>query len=58
MDGELLRIRMMLTGYNARNAGEKVLVDLLAKLGIGKDAVGSIVATGSVATASTLRDGP
>ena len=45
-DGELLGSGVMLTGYNARNAGEKVFVDLLATLGLDRDAVDRIVATG------------
>ena len=45
-DGELLGSGVILTGYNARHAGENVFADLLAKLGIGKDAVDWIVATG------------
>ena len=34
-DGELVGSGVMLTGYNARNAGEQVFIDLLATLGIG-----------------------
>ncbi len=45
-DGELLGSKVMLTGYNARNAGEKVFADLLTELGIHRDAVDRIVATG------------
>jgi (R)-2-hydroxyacyl-CoA dehydratese activating ATPase len=45
-DGGLLGSKVMLTGYNAKNAGEQVLADLLRELGLGRDAVDRIVATG------------
>ncbi|MBI9086239.1 MAG: 2-hydroxyglutaryl-CoA dehydratase [Desulfobacterales bacterium] len=45
-DGRLLGTRVMLTGYNSRNAGEKVFSDLLADLGIARDALDRVVATG------------
>jgi predicted CoA-substrate-specific enzyme activase len=45
-DGGLVGSKVMLTGYNARNAGEQVFADLLRELGLGRQAVGRIVATG------------
>ncbi|MFO7715415.1 acyl-CoA dehydratase activase [Desulfosarcina sp.] len=45
-DGTLIGTKVMLTGYNARNAGKKIFADLLMDLGIGRDAVDRIVATG------------
>ncbi|MCB2146346.1 MAG: 2-hydroxyglutaryl-CoA dehydratase [Deltaproteobacteria bacterium] len=45
-DGELIGSKVMLTGYNARNAGERIFLDLLAGLDVQRDAVGRIVATG------------
>ncbi|MBC2713600.1 MAG: 2-hydroxyglutaryl-CoA dehydratase [Desulfosarcina sp.] len=44
--GELIGSRVMLTGYNARNAGENIFTGLLDDLGIHRDAVDRIVATG------------
>lgn len=45
-DGRLIGTRVMLTGYNSRNAGEKVFSDLLADLGIAREAMDRVVATG------------
>jgi (R)-2-hydroxyacyl-CoA dehydratese activating ATPase len=45
-DGELVGARVILTGYNARNAGNAVFEGLLQELGIDKTAVDRIVATG------------
>ena len=45
-DGRLVGSRVMLTGYNARNAGESVFADLLAELAIDRNRVDRIVATG------------
>ena len=45
-DGRLVGSRVMLTGYNARNAGEAVFADLLAELGMARNIVDRIVATG------------
>ncbi len=45
-DGELMGSKVILTGYNSRNAGEKVFGGLLAELCISRDAVDRIVATG------------
>ena len=45
-DGRLVGAQVILTGYNARNAGEKVFHALLGELGIDREAVDRIVATG------------
>lgn len=45
-DDRLIGSTVMLTGYNARNAGERVFIDLLAQLNVTRDAVNRIVATG------------
>jgi predicted CoA-substrate-specific enzyme activase len=45
-DGELVGCKVILTGYNARNAGRAVYEGLLEELGIAASAVDRIVATG------------
>ena len=45
-DGRLMGAKVILTGYNSKNAGEKVFGDLLVELGISRDAVDTVVATG------------
>ena len=45
-DGELAGCKVILTGYNARNAGRAVYEGLLEELGIEASAVERIVATG------------
>jgi predicted CoA-substrate-specific enzyme activase len=45
-DGELVASKVMLTGYNARNAGERIFFDLLAGVDVHREAVDRIVATG------------
>ena len=45
-DGQLIGSRVMLTGYNARNAGQTVFEELLADLELQENAVDRIVATG------------
>jgi len=45
-DGQLVGSKVMLTGYNAKTAGEKVFADLLAELDLARDAPDRIVATG------------
>ncbi len=45
-DGELAGCSVILTGYNARNAGKAVFEGLLQELGIAPSAVDRIVATG------------
>jgi predicted CoA-substrate-specific enzyme activase len=45
-DGVLLGTRVTFTGYNAGAAGGRVFDELLAELGLGRAAVGRIVATG------------
>jgi predicted CoA-substrate-specific enzyme activase len=45
-DGELIGSTVMLTGYNAGKAGERVFIDLLAKVNVQREAVERIVATG------------
>jgi len=45
-DGELMGARVILTGYNARNAGRTVFEGLLQELGVEMGAVERIVATG------------
>ena len=45
-DGKLLGTTVMLTGYNARNAGKAVLDALLEQTGTSADAIARIVATG------------
>ena len=45
-DGQLMGSKVILTGYNSKNAGEKVFGDLLSELCISRDAVDTVVATG------------
>lgn len=45
-DGALLAGKVILTGYNARNAGEKVFAALLEEQGLTREAVAQVVATG------------
>lgn len=45
-DNKIVGSRVILTGYNARNAGEMVLSELLGELGMRRDQVDGIVATG------------
>ena len=45
-DTRLIGSRVILTGYNARNAGQTVFDELLAELKIPAEAVDRIVATG------------
>ena len=45
-DGNLISDRVMLTGYNAQDAGTKIYEKILADLGIKVSAVDKIIATG------------
>ena len=45
-DGKLISDRVMLTGYNAQDAGTKVYHDIIADLGIKASDVDKIIATG------------
>jgi len=45
-DGQLLASRVILTGYNAENAGKKVFDAVLDDLQISASAITRIVATG------------
>jgi predicted CoA-substrate-specific enzyme activase len=45
-DGELIGGRVVLTGYNARNAGTAVFASLLEETGVPRERVERIVATG------------
>ena len=45
-DGNLISDRVMLTGYNAQDAGIKVYEDIIADLGIKASDVDKIIATG------------
>jgi predicted CoA-substrate-specific enzyme activase len=45
-DGNLISDRVMLTGYNAQDAGTKVYEGIIADLGIDASAVDKIIATG------------
>jgi predicted CoA-substrate-specific enzyme activase len=45
-DGQLLADKVMSTGYNAQDAGEKVFEKIIAELGIKAAAVDRIIATG------------
>ena len=45
-DGKLLSTAVIVTGYNARNAGESVFGKILSEAGITRSEIGGIVATG------------
>jgi len=45
-DGSILGTRVIFTGYNAESAGNRVMEELLAELGIRREEVERIVATG------------
>jgi len=45
-DGRILGTRVIFTGYNAESAGNRVMEELLAELGIRREQVERIVATG------------
>lgn len=45
-DGKLLSTAVIVTGYNARNAGESVFGKILYEAGITRSEIGGIVATG------------
>jgi len=45
-DGSILGTRVIFTGYNAESAGNRVMEELLAELGIRREQVERIVATG------------
>ncbi|MGV7927968.1 MAG: acyl-CoA dehydratase activase [Spirochaetota bacterium] len=45
-DNRILGTRVIFTGYNAESAGNRVLEEILAELGIGRSEVDRIVATG------------
>jgi predicted CoA-substrate-specific enzyme activase len=45
-DGNLIADRLLLTGYNARDAGRKVFEEMIADLGIKASAVDKIISTG------------
>jgi len=45
-DNRILGTRVIFTGYNAESAGNRVLEEVLAELGIGRSEVDRIVATG------------
>ncbi len=46
IDGELISHKLMLTGYNARNAGERVFEYVIKELGINSSSIDKIVSTG------------
>ena len=45
-DGKLIADRVILTGYNAKDAGTKVYEDIIADLGVKSSDVDKIIATG------------
>jgi len=45
-DGELIADKVVLTGYNARHAGEKVYDEILQESGLARDAIDKIISTG------------
>ena len=45
-DGEVFSDKLILTGYNARNAGEKVFAAIIKESGIDRSAVDRIISTG------------
>jgi len=45
-DGRILGTKVLFTGYNSRQAGQSVLDELIAEIGIQRDRIDTIVATG------------
>jgi predicted CoA-substrate-specific enzyme activase len=45
-DGELLRDKVILTGYNVQNAGKSIFDSIISELGLSTSAVQKIIATG------------
>jgi predicted CoA-substrate-specific enzyme activase len=45
-DGEVISHKLILTGYNARNAGEKVFENVIKNLGLKSSSIDKIIATG------------
>jgi len=46
IDGEVVADKVILTGYNARHAGEQVFESIIQALGVEAAAIGGIIATG------------
>ena len=55
-DGSLISDRVMLTGYNAQDAGTKIYEEIIADLGIKGSAVDKIIATGYGRKSVTIAD--
>ena len=55
-DGNLISDRVMLTGYNAQDAGTKIYEEIIADLGIKASAVDKIIATGYGRKSVTIAD--
>jgi predicted CoA-substrate-specific enzyme activase len=55
-DGEVISHKLILTGYNARNAGEKVLEGILKDLGLESSLIDKIISTGYGRNSVTIAD--
>nr|MDA8402805.1 2-hydroxyglutaryl-CoA dehydratase [Desulfobacteraceae bacterium] len=45
-DGRILGAKVLFTGYNSRQAGQAVLDELMAEIGITREKINAIIATG------------
>ncbi len=55
-DGGVISHKLILTGYNARNAGEKVFASILKDLGIEASSIDKIISTGYGRNSVTIAD--
>lgn len=55
-DGEVIADQLVLTGYNARNAGEKVFKSIIKASGIDRSSVDKIISTGYGRSSVTFAD--
>jgi predicted CoA-substrate-specific enzyme activase len=55
-DGEVISVKLILTGYNARQAGENVFEAIIKELGLDASTVAKIVSTGYGRNSVTIAD--
>ena len=55
-DGEVISHKLISTGYNARNAGEKILENILKDSGLGLPSIDKIISTGYGRNSVTIAD--
>ena len=55
-DGEVISVKLLLTGYNARQAGENVFEAIIKELGLDASTIAKIVSTGYGRNSVTIAD--